>query len=73
MMLPFITFTGMSVASMAFELSSILIFLRGSSIAILLKEKYSLVNSEATAIMLGCFLHLTIAFKIGCSLFFDTS
>ena len=52
----FITFTGMSVACMAFELSNILISLSEFSIVILLKEKKSLVNSEAIAITLGCFL-----------------
>ena len=47
-----------------------LISLSLSSIVILLKEKHSLVNSEAVAIMFGCFLYLTIAFKIGRSIFF---
>ena len=43
---------------MAFELSNIPISLSASSIMIVLKEKHSLVNSEATAITIGCFLYL---------------
>ena len=60
--------TLMLIACMAFELSDILISLSASSIVIILKEKHSLVNSETIAIMLGCFLYLTIVFK-GWSMF----
>ena len=48
---------------MSFELSNTLFSLSASSIVIILKEKHSLVNSENIALMLGCFLYLTIAFK----------
>ena len=54
---------------MAFELSNILISLSTSSIVIILKQKHSLVNSEAIAIILGCSLYLAIAFKVGGSMF----
>ena len=59
-----LTFTGMAIACIDFELSNILISLSASSIVIVLKEKHSLVSSEAIAIMLGCYLYLyfTIAF-----------
>ena len=65
LLLPFITFTGMSVACMAFELSNILSgsSLNGTSTVIALKEKYSFVNTEGIAIMLGCFLYLTTAYS----------
>ena len=56
---------------MSFELSNILISLSASSIVIVLKEKHSLVYSEAIAIALGCFLYLTIALKVGWSMFSD--
>ena len=36
---------------------------------VLLTENHSLVNSDAIAIMLGCFLYLAIAFKVGWSSF----
>ena len=61
----------MSVACMAFELSDILISLSVYSILIALKEKYSLVNSEAIEIILQCLLYLTLAFKEGWSMFSD--
>ena len=54
----------MAIACIDFELSNILISLSASSIVILLKEKHSLVSSEAIAIMLGCYLYFAIAFKI---------
>ena len=55
MLLPFITFTGMSVTCMAYELSSTLISMSVSSIVITLKEKHSLVNLKV--------------FKVECSMF----
>ena len=65
----FISFTGMLAACMAFELSTILIPLIASLIVIVLKEKHTLVNTAAILIMLGCFLYLKIAFKVGWSMF----
>ena len=59
----FITFTGMSVACMNFELSKTQIFLSTYSIVIVLKEKHSLVTCEAITVMLGCFLHLTVFYN----------
>ena len=63
MLLPLTNFTGISVACMVFELANILISLSASFIVIVL------VNSEVIAIMLGCSLFLTIAFKVGWSVF----
>ena len=54
----------MAIACIDFELSNILISLSASSIVIVLKEKHSLVSSEAIAIMLGCYLYFVIAFNI---------
>lgn len=68
-LLPILTFTGISVSSIAFELSKIPISLSASYIVIVWKEKHSLVNSEVIEIMLGCFLYLTVAFKVGWSMF----
>ena len=59
----------MLVACMAFELSNVIISLTASSIVILLREKHSLVNSEAIATTFGCFLYLIIAFKVAWSTF----
>ena len=65
MLLPLTNFTGISVACMVFELANILISLSASFIVIVL------VNSEVIAIMLWCSLFLTIAFKVGWSVFWQ--
>ena len=67
LLLLFITFTGMSVACMTFELSNILISFSEFTLVIVLKEKYSLANSEDIAITHGCFR----AFKVRWFMFFD--
>ena len=71
LMLRFTAFTGISVACMDFRLSNILISLSASSLVFILKQKHSLVNFEAIAIMPEYFLYLAIAFKEGCSAFSD--
>ena len=64
MLLPLTNFTGISVvACMVFELANIMISLSASFIVI------DLVNSEVIAIMFGGSLFLTIAFKVGWSVF----
>ena len=48
---------------MAVEISNIPINLCATSIVVLLKEKPSLVNFDAIAVMFGCFLYVTIDLK----------
>ena len=55
---------------MAFETSNTFIFVRTSSLETKLKEKFALLlYSDAIARILGWFLHLTIAFRVGSIMF----
>ena len=55
---------------MAFETSNTFIFVRTSSLETKLKEKFALLlYSDAIAGILGWFLHLAIAFRVGSIMF----
>ena len=55
---------------MAFETSNTFIFVRTSSLETKLKEKFAqLLYSDAIARILGWFLHLAIAFRVGSIMF----
>ena len=55
---------------MAFETSSIFISVRTSSLETKLKEKFALfLSSDAIARILGWFVHLAVAFRVGSLIF----
>ena len=60
----------MPLSRMAFETSSTFISVRTSSLETKLKEKFALfLYSDAIARILGWFLHLEMAFRVGSSIF----